>query len=118
MVNHCNYTICFYKITTACSSYQSENETIIIKTNRGTILVYKTTPISNYAVTVVMLMQMHLTSRVTFVLYSGAPTELLIQVALLRNSVFLSSIVCVPLPRYAAFIYYIQTLLTNVVDMS
>ena len=48
---------------------------------------------------------------------NGDPTELINQVAPLCNSGLVPSIASVPLPRYAAFIHYIQHLLTHAVDM-
>ena len=45
------------------------------------------------------------------------PTKLIHQVALLHNSDLVPSTPSVRLPCYAAFIHYIQHLLTHVIDM-
>ena len=49
--------------------------------------------------------------------YNRDPTELINQVALLRNSGLVPSTASVPLPCHATIIQYIQYLLTHVVDM-
>ena len=49
--------------------------------------------------------------------HNGEPTELINQVAPLRNSILVPSTASVSLPRYAAFIHCTQHLLTHVVDM-
>ena len=48
---------------------------------------------------------------------NGDPTELIIQVAPLHNSALVPSTSSVSVPRYAAFIHYIQHVSTHVVDV-
>jgi len=53
-------------------------------------------------------------SSVEFHTNKGEPTELIHQVAPLRNSGFVPSTASVPLPRYADTIHYFQHLLIHV----
>ena len=55
--------------------------------------------------------------QLSYVNPNGEPTELIIQVALLRNSGLVPSTTSIPLSGYVACIHYIQHMLTHIVDI-